>query len=313
MIPETTPEILALTGPTGAGKSAVAHELARRYPLRIINADSRQIISGFDIGSAKPSAAEQREFDYRLIDVIDPGERFSAFHFQELAEREIRAARREGRIPVICGGTGLYLRALSEGIFEIEDSDPDLRDRLERQAADLGPEEFHALLRRVDPLEAELIHPHNVVRVTRALEIYHLTGKSKSELAHSQRLVERPFRFLQLALTPPISEVYERINQRVDAMLESGWLAEVERLIERHGAETVLRAKTIGYTELTQFLAGEVAWEAAVERIKRETRRFAKRQMTWLRHSSASRFCPTAEEYRAAGEEFLERAAEIVG
>lgn len=274
---------LIITGPTGSGKSALAHELADQFPISIISADSRQIIRGFDIGSAKPSPEQRTCYDYRLLDIINPGQSYSAFSFKEDSEREISKIRKAGRIPLICGGTGLYIRALTEGIFEVPSPTVELREKLEKQAEELGPEKFHDELRRIDPLEAELIHPHNVIRVTRALEIYHLTGKTKSELTHSHRLAPRDSHCLQLALTPPIDEVYQRINDRVDQMIEQGWLAEVDQLLESFGAEKIKSARAIGYRELTDHLAGTASLESSIELIKQNTRRFAKRQMTWIR------------------------------
>ncbi len=287
--------ILIISGPTGSGKSAVVHQLADELPVSIISADSRQIIRGFDIGSAKPSAEERKRYDYRLIDIVSPGEGYSAFRFKEDAEREIKSVIKAGRIPVICGGTGLYIRALVEGIFEMPTPDPELRKKMADEAERLGPEGLHDKLRLIDPLEAEITHANNVVRVQRALEIYYLTGKTKSELAESQRLTAKPFEYTQLALTPPIADVYARINARVEVMLDSGWLSEVEELIATHGAENIRAARTIGYTELTEHLTGNMSLPAAAELIKQNTRRYAKRQMTWLRGVGDVAFCAMPE------------------
>ncbi len=288
--PKDHPPILIVTGPTGSGKSGIVHQIADELPISIISADSRQIITGFDIGSAKPSQSERERYDYRLLDIVQPGETYSAFRFKEDAEREIKRAIRAKRIPVICGGTGLYIRAAVEGIFEIPTPDAELRLRMAAEAEQLGAEGLHDKLRAIDPLEAEIIHTNNTVRVQRALEIYYLTGKTKSELAESQRLTARPYQFTQLALTPPIADVYARIESRVDLMFEQGWLAEVGALIERWGSEKIISARAIGYAEIARHIDGELSLPAAVELIKQNTRRFAKRQMTWLRGAGAVEF-----------------------
>jgi tRNA dimethylallyltransferase len=293
--------ILIVSGPTGSGKSGIVHRLADEIPITIISADSRQIVKGFDIGSAKPTRLEREKYDYRLLDVIQPGETYSAFRFKEDTEREIKRAHRAGRIPVLCGGTGLYIRAVVEGIFEIPTPDAELRQKMADEAERLGAQGLHEKLRAIDPLEAEIAHANNTVRVQRALEIYYLTGKTKSELAESQRLTERPFEFVQMALTPPIADVYARIESRVDLMFEQGWLAEVEGLIEKWGSERILSARTIGYTEIAKHLEGLLSLPAAVELIKQSTRRFAKRQMTWLRGADSVEFFsdPAALNIRA--------------
>ncbi len=304
---ETQSPILIITGPTGSGKSGIAHQLADEFPLTIISADSRQIITGFDIGSAKPSQNDRERYDYRLLDIIQPGETYSAFRFKEDVEREIKRALRAGRIPIICGGTGLYIRAAVEGIFEIPTPDAELRQRMANDAEKLGAQGLHDKLRAIDPLEAEIIHANNTVRVQRALEIYYLTGKTKSELAESQRLTARPYEFTQLALTPPIADVYAKIESRVDLMFEQGWLAEVEALVERWGIEKIIAARAIGYTEITRHIEGELSLTAAVELIKQNTRRFAKRQMTWLRGADSVEFFAGSAALKNRALSILER------
>ncbi len=305
---KVTSPILIITGPTGSGKSAVVHRLAEEFSVSIISADSRQIIQGFDIGSAKPSLAERERFDYRMLDIVGPGESYSAFRFKEEAEGEIKKTLRGGKIPIVCGGTGLYIRALVDGIFEIEAPSAELRAKMAEEAESLGTQGLHDKLRSIDPLEAEITHANNVVRVQRALEIFYLTGKTKSELAVSQRLTARPYQFVQLALTPPIASVYARIELRVEAMLERGWLSEVEGLVELWGAEKVLAARTIGYAELAKHLTGSHSLPAAVELIKQNTRRFAKRQMTWLRGTDSVEFFQETEALYAAAQAVLNQS-----
>ncbi|MBN4076387.1 tRNA (adenosine(37)-N6)-dimethylallyltransferase MiaA [Gemmatimonas aurantiaca] len=298
--------VLIVTGPTGSGKSSVAHQLAERHKLSIISADSRQVVRGFDIGSAKPSVEEQERYRYRMLDLINPGERFSAFDFKEQAEKEIRKSFVAGFTPVVCGGTGLYIRALTDGIVEIPSPDAELRAKLASEAKELGAEGMHDRLRQIDPLEAELIHPHNIIRVTRAIEMYYLTGKSKSELLHSQRHSDTPYNYRQLALTPEISAVYQRINNRVDAMIEAGWLDELRELYEKFGEVALRRAKAIGYTELLDHLVNQQDLRVSVELIKQNTRRFAKRQMTWLRGVEHIEFHTSSSELTKAAGRFFE-------
>lgn len=277
----SSPPILIISGPTGSGKSELAQTLAERFNLSIVSADSRQIVRGFDIGSAKPGAIEREKYDYRMLDIITPGQSYSAFEYSRQAESEIQDVIKSGGVPLICGGSGLYIRALTEGIFESAPADPELRRNLENQAEELGPLEFHGSLEKVDPQSARAIHPHNVVRVVRALEIYQTSGQTKSELMSDQRKTAYSYR--QLALTPPIEQVYERIGRRVDQMIGAGWESEVRNLIESHGVGTVRAARAIGYSELCDYLGGITPFEETIELIKRNTRRFAKRQMTWLR------------------------------
>lgn len=287
----------------------MVHQLASDHQVSVISADSRQVVCGFDIGSAKPNKDEQEKYDYHLLDMIEPGQRYSAFDFRRDALTAIDSVFSSGSAPLVCGGAGLYLRALTEGIFEIPDPDPELRVRLENMARELGGDFLHNELKKVDPESAESIHPNNVIRVCRALEIYHITGETKSSLANQQRQqindTQKEINFHQFALTPPISQVYEAINGRVERMLDSGWPEEVEKLIKRYGAETIRQARAIGYSELVDYLADEVAWATTVELIKRNTRRFAKRQMTWIRGVSQIELFEDAETLLQAAAKHL--------
>ncbi|MFQ5606869.1 MAG: tRNA (adenosine(37)-N6)-dimethylallyltransferase MiaA [Candidatus Zixiibacteriota bacterium] len=289
-------EIVILTGPTGSGKSALAHRLAEGSPISILSADSRQIVCGFDIGSAKPDGNERERYDYRLLDLIQPGERYSAFRYCEDAEREIRDVFNAGRVPLICGGTGFYLRALSEGIFDAPQAIPELRQELERQAMALGPESFHDILRRIDPKAGNEIHSNNTVRIIRALEIFYSTGKTKSELVEMPPKSPVPFRFRQFALTPPIDQVYRNIERRVEFMVESGWENEVRSLVDRYGINRIRTARAIGYSEWADCIDGKHTRDTAIELIKQNTRRFAKRQMTWLRGTKSAEMIPDPEK-----------------
>lgn len=279
-----SPEIPIICGPTASGKTGIAVRLAHTYPIEVVGADSRQIIRRLDIGTAKPTPEERQAAPMNLIDLIDPGGRYSAFRFIDDAEAAIADILGRGSIPVVVGGTGLYLRALSEGIVEIDDDNLKIRRRLEEQMRKEGPEVMHGLLQRIDPLEAEQVHPNNHVRVIRALEVFYLTGRCKSELMHTDIYRRPAHRYQFYRLMPPRDELYERINRRVDQMLAQGLLDEIRGLIEDGLAEATRESRVIGYVELLDYLHGFRSLEEAIGLIKQNTRRYAKRQYTWLRH-----------------------------
>ncbi len=273
-----------IAGPTGSGKTAIAVRLAEHYPIEVVGADSRQIIRGLDIGTAKPTAAERRAAPMHLVDLIEPGGRYSAFRFIDDAETAISEVLTRGNIPVVVGGTGLYLRALTAGIVEIDDDNLEIRRRLEEQMQQEGPEAMHARLRKIDPLEAEQVHPHNQVRVIRALELFYLTGRCKSELMYTDVYRRPSFNYRFYRLMPPRDELYGKINRRVEQMVDNGLLNEVRRFVDDGLAESVRQSRVIGYTELLDYLDGARSLEEAVSLIKQNTRHYAKRQYTWLRH-----------------------------
>ena len=277
------PVIPVICGPTASGKTGVAVALAAEFDLELISADSRQLIRHLDIGTAKPTPEERAALPMHLLDVIEPGERYSAFRFIDDANRLIGEILQRGRLPVIVGGTGLYLRALTEGVVEIEEPDMKIREKLENQIAAGGAEELFLKLKTVDPLEAAKIHPNNHVRLVRALEIYFATGKPKSELIASGSYKKSQYRYAYFCLIPPRSQLYSVINQRVDRMLEAGLQGEVERLIAAGKQEAIRKANVIGYQELLEFIEGRQSFEEAVALIKQNSRRYAKRQLTWFR------------------------------
>ena len=289
------PPVLIISGPTGSGKSVLVHSLAAAHNVSVISADSRQIIRGFDIGSSKPTGEERRQYDYRMLDLIDPGQRYSAFAYARQAEGEIAEIVSSGRAPVVCGGSGLYLRALTRGFFESPPADPEIRRELENQAEELGPVRFHALLEKVDPISARAVHPQNVVRVVRVLEIFHSSGQTKSDLIDEQVQSIPEYTYCELALAPPTEWLYERINSRVEEMIQAGWESEVKDLVEEHGIDKIRAARAIGYGELCDHLEGDISLDESIELIKRNTRRFAKRQMTWLRGTDSVKMYEKAE------------------
>ena len=278
------PPLVILTGPTAVGKTALSLRLAKRLHGEIVSADSVQVYRGRDIGSAKIQEEEREGIPHHLLDVLDPKEPFHVVRFQALAREALAGIYRRGHIPLLTGGTGFYIQALLYGIqFGEEGEDGAYRLALEEMAVREGPIFLHERLRQVDPASAESIHPHNVKRVIRALEYYHLTRQPIS--AHNARERERssPYRFCYFVLTDRREEIYRRIDQRVDEMLEAGLVEEVRRLAEEGCRASMVSMQALGYKEILAYLEGSCSLEEAVRLIKRNTRHFAKRQLTWFR------------------------------
>lgn len=301
-------KIPIICGPTGAGKTGVAVRLAEEFPVEIVSADSRQIIRHLEIGTAKPTSEERAQVPFHLIDIIEPGERYSAFRFLEDADRCVGEILGRKNIPLVVGGTGLYLRALSEGVIEIDSDREDIRKKLEGEMERLGPEAMHRRLNEIDPEEAARVHPNNKVRVMRGLEIFELTGKTKSALAASGTYKRSSYFFDFFCLAPPRTRLYETIDARVDRMMSEGLLSEIDTLVRSGLAEQIRRANVIGYAELLEYLEDRCTLEEAVAAVKQNSRRYAKRQMTWFRHQADCRFFETSGEILAALEGFLSKS-----
>ncbi len=280
-------KIIAVAGPTASGKSALALELCKRLDGELISLDSMQIYRGLDIGTAKPTKAEQAEVRNHMIDICEPTENFSAAEFAERAHKVIADVQSRGKKAVLCGGTGLYLdTVLGRLDFGEIESDEKLRGELIAFAEKNGADALHERLRGIDPQAAEKIHKNNVRRVARAIEIYELTGKTKTE--HDREAIsDSPYESLIIGLDYDDREVlYSRINRRVDAMIEAGLEGEVRSLVSRGllSAESTA-GQAIGYKEMLGYIAGDCSLGDAVEKIKLGTRRYAKRQLTWLRRN----------------------------
>ena len=280
-------KIIAVAGPTASGKSALALELCKRLDGELISLDSMQIYRGLDIGTAKPTKAEQAEVCHHMIDICEPTENFSAAEFAERAHKVIADVQSRGKKAVLCGGTGLYLdTVLGRLDFGEIESDEKLRGELIAFAEKNGADALHERLREIDPQAAEKIHPNNVRRVARAIEIYELTGKTKTE--HDREAIsESRYESLIIGVDYDDREVlYNRINRRVDAMIEAGLEGEVRSLVSRGllSAESTA-GQAIGYKEMLGYIAGDCSLGDAVEKIKLGTRRYAKRQLTWLRRN----------------------------
>lgn len=277
------PEVIAVVGPTASGKSAVADELAWRLDSAVVSADAMQVYRGMDIGTAK-TPAEQRRVPLLCVDLVDPGEAYSAARFTQAAHEAIDGQRAQGRIPVVCGGTGLYVRAALEDMdFPAgEQVQNPVRDRYERLAAELGNQAFHRLLEDHDPESAALIHPNNVRRVVRAFELLEQGTTYAREHATLHVRVNR-CPALVVGLELPRELLYERINSRVDEMIRLGLQDEVHSLVDNGLGNTLTARQAIGYKELLACLDGRCSLDNAVASIKQATRRYAKRQMTWFK------------------------------
>lgn len=282
---ETRIKLPIIVGATASGKSALALRIATEYNGEIVSCDSMQIYRGMDIGTAKPTAEEQAAVPHHMIDIVDPWESFSCADYALAAEKVIADIISRGKLPIVCGGTGLYLDALLRGgLNEEADSDEDYRRELTDLAAEKGNEYIHALLAEIDPESAGAIHPNNLKRVIRALEVYKVTGKPKSVLDREKSDLSAKYEPLAVCLWYNDREVlYDRINQRVDLMVSGGLVDEVRRLDEEKIFErSTTAAGAIGYKELLGYIRGELPYNVSVETLKMATRRYAKRQMTWF-------------------------------
>ena len=285
-----SPIIPIICGPTGSGKTSISLNIAGRFPIEVISADSRQVYRHLNIGTAKPTPQERATAKVHCIDLIEPGERYSAYQYIADAKVALCSILEQGKLPVVVGGTGLYIQALIDGVVEMEDPDPAIRERLETEMSEIGPERMHARLEEQDPVEAARVHPNNKVRVVRALEIIESTGKSKSELMKSGLYRRIGYDFRAYCLTPPRERLYEAIGTRVDQMMALGLLEELQSLVDSGRAEDIRQSRVIGYAELLDALAGKISTQEATDGIKQNTRRFAKRQMTWFRHQLSGSF-----------------------
>jgi len=277
------PKIIVICGPTGVGKTAVGVELAGHFNGQIIGADSMQVYRHMDIGTAKPTAEEQARVAHHMIDIIGPDEPFDAARYAELAGTKIFELDRQEVTPFVVGGTGLYIKALLHGLFEAEVFDADVRRRLKQEADAQGIESLHERLRRLDPESAERLHPNDRYRILRALEVVETTGKPISRYHREHGFSEQPFEALKIALSMDRKALYARINQRVDAMIAAGFLEEVKRLLARGYSGNLKSMQSIGYRHMLDFIQGRSSREACVRTLKRDHRRYAKRQLTWFK------------------------------
>lgn len=279
--------LLAILGPTASGKSALAVFLAQRLDGEVVACDSTQLYRGFDIGTAKPSPAERDGIPHHLMDVLDPSEAATAGGYRELAIHVLEDLRRRRKLPIFTVGTGLYLRALLEGLAEVPQRSEELRARLRRSASTHDRGYLHRILRRLDPETAEKIAAADEQKLIRAIEVCLLKRQPISEVHRSGRRALEGWHAIKIALQPERDKLYQRIHQRTDSMLGGGWLEEVKRLVASGAPEDSKPFDFIGYRELRRLVQGEMDIEQARLSIQQATRRYAKRQMTWFRRESA--------------------------
>ena len=271
--------MIILTGPTAVGKSALSVELAKKINGAVISADSMQVYRHMDIGSAKITPEEMQGVTHYMIDELEPDEEFHVVRFVTMAKEYLKEIYADGKIPIIAGGTGFYIQALLYDIdFTEQQCDETYRRQLEDLAREHGAEYLHGILREVDPASAEAIHANNIKRVIRALEFYHLSGKKISEHNETERQKQSPYNFAYFVLTDERAKLYERIDRRVNAMIEAGLVEEVKKLKSMGCSREMVSMQGLGYKEILAYLDGGCTLEEAVYIIKRETRHFAKRQ-----------------------------------
>ncbi|MBX6773166.1 MAG: tRNA (adenosine(37)-N6)-dimethylallyltransferase MiaA [Chloroflexi bacterium] len=298
------PPLIGIVGPTAVGKSEMAVRLADVLPVEIVSADSRQVYRGLDIGTAKPSPEERQRVPHHLIDLVDPEDDFSVVEFQDLAYAAIDAILERGHLPLLVGGTGLYIRAVVEGVrFPRVEPDPALRQELEHRARQDGAAVLHRRLAQLDPLAAARIDPRNIRRVIRALEVILTTGRRFSDR-------EQPaprYRSLLIGLTRARDELYHRIDTRVDAQIADGLVEETRQVLARGCPPDRPALQGLGYRQIVAYLSGRMSLPAAIERIKFETHRFARQQYTWFRLDD-----PEIHWLDAADPATFERALQLI-
>lgn len=290
MIESKFPSAIALMGPTAAGKTRLAIDLALRLNAEIISVDSGMVYRGMDIGTAKPGVEERGGVPHHLIDILDPAETFSTGQFRERALALMHDITMRGRVPLLVGGTMLYFKALFQGLAELPSADPGVRRQIDEEASSLGWEKLHEELRRVDPQAAARIHPNDPQRIQRALEVYRITGVPLTVLCEQTGSRPPPFEFIRLLVAPSSREVLrERIRQRFLGMLEQGFIEEVRKLLGRGDLnESLPSVRAVGYRQVWAHLNGESDYPQMVERGIIATRQFAKRQYTWLRRECSA-------------------------
>ena len=301
------PRVVAIGGPTATGKTALSVALARQFNGEVINADSMQVYRGLSVGTAKATEEERAGVCHHLLDFLNPEEPYSVAEFVEMAAGLIPQITGRGHLPLVVGGTGLYITSLLHGIaFAPQRSDPELREELQQEAEEQGAQALYERLRQIDPEYAAKVHPNNLPRVIRALEVFRLTGRKMSEEQRQSRPETPPYRSLCLCLTyRDRAELYRRIDLRVDKMLELGILGEAET-VWLHKAEYRTAAQAIGYKEFFPYFEGNQSLAACTAALKQATRRYAKRQLTWFRHQNDAQWLYVDEE------DAFGRAAELI-
>lgn len=278
--------VVAIVGPTAIGKSRIGIEVAKILNTEILTADSRQVYRGMDIGTDKPSLAEQQNIPHRLIDLVDPDQSFNAGDFRRHAIQDIARLHRLGLLPLVIGGTGLYIRALLRGLCPGPPADWLIRSELAQEAKIQGPAFLYEKLQQVDPELAQRLHPNDQPKIQRALEVFRILGTPLSVIQRQHRFDEAPYPYLLIGLTMGRQTLYQRIETRVDWEIHKGLVEETQSLMNQGFSRELGSMKGLGYRQFSGFLAGDYSYEEAVRLLKRDTRHFAKRQMTWFQKES---------------------------
>lgn len=281
--PAQSQPVILLAGPTAVGKTAVSLKLAARLGCEIVNADSMQIYRYMDLGTAKPTREERAGVPHHLLDVADPDEPFDAARYLRMGRAVLHELHRGEVLPLVVGGTGLYMKALTRGLCEGAPSDEEIRAEIRGEEREKGLDSLFGELSRVDPAVARRLHPHDRQRILRALEVFRLTGRPLSGRQEQHGFSQRPYRTIKVCLHRDRRELYERINRRVEWMVESGFVDEVRRLLEMGYDPGLKSMQSLGYRQIVAFLHGKLSLESALGLIQRDTRRYAKRQITWFR------------------------------
>lgn len=275
--------VVVMVGPTAVGKSRVAVEVAKVFETEVLTADSRQVYRGMDVGTDKPVPEERQAVPHRLIDLVDPDESFNAGLYRRQAVDEIERLYRDRRLPLVVGGTGLYVRTLLKGLCDAPPADPIVRAALRQEAKDQGYDRLYARLVDVDPAAAARLHPRDESKVIRALEVHQLSGRRMSEFQQEHGFAKRPFSALLIGLNRERGALYRRIEERIDWQLAHGLIEETKQLLAQGYQRDSAAMKGLGYRQVAEHLAGEYDVAEMVRRFKRDTRHFSKRQMTWFR------------------------------
>lgn len=276
-------QVIIILGPSGVGKSELALALARELKSEIISADARQIYRGMDIGTGKPPLELRTEIKHYLIDIVEPDEDFDAAKFKKLADATIEEIFKKGKIPIVVGGSGFYIRALTQGICLTPPKDRKLRENLEGLTQAKGKDYLYQRLMKIDPEAAERIHSHDLRRIIRALEVYEQTGLPLSQIQTQSQNSENRFKFIKIGLLRPRKELYKQAEERIKKMFQQGWIDEVKTLLDKGYQPELPALHALGYREISQVILGQISLVRAQSLIKQKTRHFIKRQLTWFK------------------------------
>jgi len=280
---QARPKIIVIAGATGIGKTGLSLQLAEAFRGGIVSADSMQIYRLMDIGTAKPDPAERRRAPHYMLDVADPDDPYDAARYAKEARGCIAELHRAGRLPLVVGGTGFYIKALLQGLFEARPASDEVRERLREEVRQSGSRELYERLSACDPETAGRIHPNDAYRIIRALEVYELTGRPMSAWQQAHGFADAPFEALKICLHIDREVLYERIDQRVDQMVAQGLVEEVRGLLNRGYSPDLKPMQALGYRHMVEYIQGSVSRAEAIRLMKRDTRRYAKRQLIWFK------------------------------